>query len=288
LKNLVKPVEYSFVIYITLSLVFILAFNRSIDQILFPIVLRIISLVAFASIVYLTNYEKIKFTNEARVFLPFLLISFYYSETDLLNNLIFNSNFDGYFAALENQIFQTQPSLIFSIKMQSNFFAELMYFGYFSYYLMVVGVPLYTYIKLNKQLAERLIFIVITSFLIYYAFFIIVPVAGPQFYFKNYETSVPNGYLFGGIIKIIQFYGEGETAAFPSSHVSICLMLLWFIIKNAKRMFYIMFPITVLLILSTVYLRAHYIIDIIAAFIVTPILYQSLSLLYKKLTEATQ
>ena len=96
-----------------------------------------------------------------------------------------------------------------------------MYFGYFSYYLLRAGILLYFYFKKETKTAEQLVFVLINSFLIYYILFIILPVAGPQFYFTDWVT-IPGGYLFGSIMKTIQANGEAPTAAFPSSPVSIC------------------------------------------------------------------
>ena len=59
--------------------------------------------------------------------------------------------------------------------------------------------------------------------------------------------------------------GERPTAAFPSSHVSICLTLLllaWH--SRCKPLFYTLIPFAVLLFFSTVYIKAHYAVDALA------------------------
>lgn len=59
-------------------------------------------------------------------------------------------------------------------------------------------------------------------------------------------------------------YGETETGAFPSSHVGMTIIFLILIWKNFRKYFNILLIPVFLLILSTVYLKAHYAIDIIA------------------------
>lgn len=206
-----------------------------------------------------------------RVFYPLLLLGFLYHETDFLNNLIFKENLDVILASIEYKWFGSQPALEFSRKVSSNLWAELMYFGYFAYYLLIFIVPLYFYFTDRKEIAEKIIFVVILSFLTYYLFFIVFPVAGPQFYFAKYQNELPLGYISGFLVRLAQQTGEAPTAAFPSSHVAICLILWFCVYKEQKPLAYTLLPFVLLLILSTIYIRAHYVIDIFAAFLSAPL-----------------
>jgi membrane-associated phospholipid phosphatase len=96
---------------------------------------------------------------------------------------------------------------------------------------------------------------------------------------------MPEGYVFGPVMHLIQKIGERPTAAFPSSHVSVCLILLWLVIKYIKRLILLVSVITIVLILSTVYLRAHYLVDVIAGVLVAPLLYLFSVRLHKVLNE---
>ena len=116
--------------------------------------------------------------------------------------------------------------------------------------------------------------------MIYYLIFIFFPVAGPQFYFGYENFAVVSDGFFSKIVKLIQFYGEKPTGAFPSSHVGIALTILWFCIVNKPKWSAIIILPVYLLVLSTVYIAAHYVIDVIAAVIVTPFTYWSSNKLY--------
>lgn len=216
--------------------------------------------------------------NTSRVFklfrysIPLLLLTILYTETDALNNLIFAEDQDPAISGVELFIFGFQPALVFAQRYSMELFAELMYFGYFSYYLLLILVPLYIYFKRDLVVAQRAMFIIIHSFFAFYLFFIIYPVGGPQFYFTDWP-QLPQGYIFGHLIRMIQENGEAPTAAFPSSHVSICIMLIVLCFRYAKVLLKIILPVAVLLILSTVYIRAHYLVDILAAFVITPFMF---------------
>jgi len=50
----------------------------------------------------------------------------------------------------------------------------------------------------------------------------------------------------------------------PSGHTQIVLMVLFLARRHEKTIFYLFLPVVCCLILSTVYLRYHYVIDLIA------------------------
>ncbi len=222
-------------------------------------------------------------TTTLRVFFPLIIISFLYTETDLINNILFNSNLDSTFAYVEQWIFNCQPALTFSTTCNTNLVSELMYFGYFSYYLLIGFVPMLVFIKYGTMAAQKVVFIIIQSFLWYYLIFIIIPVAGPQYYFNQTHT-IPDGYVFSNLVRFIQLTGEAPTAAFPSSHVAMCLILVHQSFKAFQTKALWLLPTTLLLILSTVYIQAHYVIDIIAAFITAPLIYWLTQLSWKLIT----
>lgn len=236
----------------------------------------ILNLVGFIRFRFPTFLERFK---GIQIFYPLLFLGFLYKETDALNNIIFLQNLDPWFIWLEELIFRFQPSIDFSIYLPSPLFAESMYFGYFAYYLLLIFVPIILYVKRGYDVANRSVFIIIQSFLIYYLFFVLVPVVGPQFYMRDL-AELPRGYLFGDVIRHIQASGEAPTAAFPSSHVAMCLIIIYMVYKEMDTLWIYLLPISILLIFSTVYIRAHYAVDIFAAFITAPLVYQLSSKIY--------
>jgi membrane-associated phospholipid phosphatase len=279
--EVLKPVEVALSVYLLYSTVLIAVFYSSIEKPLVPIAFRIFVIVTGGILTSVKQTEIIRFF---RTFFPFVLLGYLYSETDILNNLFFPSYFDRWFSSIDERIFGFQPSLVFAEKVSSGLFTDLMYFGYFSYFLMSFGIPLIIYFKAGKEKGERMAFIIINSFMLYYMIFTLLPVAGPQYYFQGTDTSVLNGYIFEPITKLIQHFGERPTGAFPSSHVSICLMLLYGSFQYYRKLLYAIVPISILLIFSTVYIRAHYFVDVIAGFTFTPIIYAISVMLYRFLT----
>ena len=67
--------------------------------------------------------------------------------------------------------------------------------------------------------------------------------------------------------------GERPAAAFPSSHVGIACILLYLASKFSRELLKWFIPIGTLLVLSTIYIKAHYVIDVIGGFLSVPIIY---------------
>jgi len=76
-------------------------------------------------------------------------------------------------------------------------------------------------------------------------------------------------------MRLIQDLGERPAAAFPSSHVGTAVVVLCYSFYNAKKLFWYFLPVLILIFLSTVYIRAHYLIDSIAGLLTGPVLYYS-------------
>lgn len=246
------------------------------------------------------SYKGIKF---ARITYQMVLLNYWYPETYDFN-CHFN-NLDHLFAHLEQSLFHCQPSLLFGKMFPQTLFSEAFNMGYFAYYPMIVVVMVFFFIY-RYQEYEKASFIVMCSFFIYYVIYILVPVAGPQYYFQaigyewakigkfpelgtyfKFHTDMypapgdQTGFFFG-LVKNAQDMGEHPTAAFPSSHVGVTTILLILAFKESRKLGFCLLPIALLLYGATVYIQAHYLVDAIAGFITAFPVYFLTQYLYKK------
>lgn len=107
-------------------------------------------------------------------------LAYWYPDTFEFNRLF--PNLDNFFASAEQFLFRCQPSVEFSEHFPSMWFSEPFNMGYFAYYPMIGIVTIY-YFLFRFEWFEKVSFVLVTSFFIYYLIYILVPVAGPQFYF---------------------------------------------------------------------------------------------------------
>lgn len=232
---------------------------------------RAVFLLIFILTISLKNRIPSRAWNTIPVILVFASLTLLYKETAFLNQM-FYPEIDDFLVDLDEKIFGFQPALEFSKYFGSALFSELMFFGYFSYYIMALLILYILYRKLPEKI-EEFGFLLITSFLLYYIVFVIVPSFGPQFYFSPPESQIEAQGFFGSFIKLIQENGEAKTAAFPSSHVGVALIMLIWLRDNLKEYLKFFIPSVVLLIPATVYIKAHYFVDAIAGILSAPIVY---------------
>lgn len=233
------------------------------------------------------------------------LLAWWYPDTYEINRMF--PNLDHYFAQWEQDIFGCQPALLFSKALPWAVVSELMDMGYFMYYPMIGVIVIYYLLKRYSEF-ERISFVILASFFLYYVVFIFVPVVGPTFYydavgiseitkgifpamgdyFNTHAGCLPApGYtdgIFYQLVEEAKNTGERPTAAFPSSHVgvsTICMLLAWHA-KN-RKMVYFLLPFYVFLCLATVYIQAHYLIDALAGLVTGVLLYFVLMAMSKKM-----
>jgi membrane-associated phospholipid phosphatase len=245
--------------------------------------------VALFIMAYLSEKSDSKFVGFIRYVFPFALITYWYPETyslgyntggDLPTSII-APNLDGFFDRLDRAIFGCSPAMEFSKALPQALVSEIMYFGYFAYYLIFLFLFVYCYIKMSADLAEKAMFYCLCSFFVYYVIFTLVPVAGPQFYYSCPDNQVPEGYIFSALMRSIQDLGEKPTGAFPSSHVGLTIIAMILLYKNARKYFYAILPAAIVLVASTVYIKAHYLIDVVVAIIVTPFIFILSKLIFR-------
>ena len=236
-----------------------------------------------------------RFTLLCRIGVQLALLSWWYPDTYELNKIL--PNLDHLFAGYEQQLFGCQPALLFPEAISNPVFSELMYLGYVSYFPLIVVVALFYFFWRYTEF-NRAVFVILASFFIYYVIFIFLPVTGPQYYygaagldniaqgifpnihdyFATHDEPLPMpGYSHGFFYDCVanaHATGERPTAAFPSSHVGITTILLFLAWRTKNRLlFFGILPFYVLMCMATVYIRAHYAIDVIGGWVSAVVFY---------------
>ncbi len=272
--------DFVILIFLVLSGILIMFGAKKTEHLSTLIFARIAAISTIFILIQLNTTYKNKITSFLRYFYPLLFTAYFYGETGYYNNIFF-ADLDELFIKLDHLLFGFQPSLIFSQKYDSIWFSELMFFSYFSYYLIIVVFPLIVYFT-NKEEFERTFFIIIFSFYAYYLIFVIFPVVGPQFYFAPEQAGIAHNGFWGKLIKFLQDSGETPTGAFPSSHVGISWIILFASVKSYKKLSLIILPLALLICFSTVYIKAHYAVDVFAGLISAVLLYFVGNMIYEK------
>ncbi len=296
-------VEIISLIYSALTTVMILFLFPRMDHPGMMMLERLGIVIMTFALILLYQAMPCRLTAFLRMVVQMSLLAYWYPDTYEFNRLF--PNLDHLFASAEQFLFHCQPAVEFSKNCPSIWFSEPFHMGYFFYYPMMLIVVLYYFFK-RFELFEKISFVLVTSFFIYYLFYIMVPVAGPQFYFPAIGMDKVNACIFPAIgdyfnhngillpgpgfdhgffynlVEASQEVGERPTAAFPSSHVGISTIVMIMAWRVSKKLAAVLFPFYALLCCATVYIQAHYLIDSITGFISAFLVYWLATTMYKK------
>jgi membrane-associated phospholipid phosphatase len=180
----------------------------------------------------------------------------------------------------DQALFGCQPSMLFMEALPYLALSELFYLSYFSYYLMIVGVGLALFFR-NRSHFFHFVSVISFVFYICYAIYIFLPVVGPRLFMREIEgyalpeaawnlvdthtfpAAVQAG-LFFKIMAVIYEIFEAPGAAMPSSHVAISLCTVYFSFKYLPRIRHLHLVMALMLCVSTIYCRYHYVVDVLA------------------------
>lgn len=233
-----------------------------------------------------------------RHFYPILLYAPFYREIGALNQMFTHGVLDHQVIRLEQWLFGFQPGLALMDRFPSRWVSEVMYFAYFSYYVMIAGVGLALFLKDRRQFFH---FVSVTSFVFFccYLAYIFYPVIGPRVFYStvpgyvlpadlqalypavSFPAAVQAGVFFQ-IMGVLYDYFEPAGAAFPSSHVAVAIVTARFSTCYLPRVRAVHWFMVAMMSISTVYCRYHYAVDVLAGILTALLLIPVAEWLYRR------
>lgn len=157
--------------------------------------------------------------------------------------------------------------------------SEYLHACYLSFYLFIYGVPLYFYLHEEFLFFYEIIFAILFALLSGYITHVIIPIYGPRDIFPKINDSRSDKLFFKLVHRLLS-KGSAAGTAFPSGHTSVATVVLLMTWHLHTPLFYLLLPIGIGLIISTIYGRFHYVTDVIIgigyaimAFLVTVAIY---------------
>jgi membrane-associated phospholipid phosphatase len=208
---------------------------------------------------------------------PVPMIFYVFKETYLMVHQIHPQDYDWLLINIDRWIFGGDPTRWLST-FAHPLVTEILQISYASYYLILLSV--FFELSFEKRHTEFFLgsFLVIYGFYLSYVGYFLLPAVGPRFTlydFKSLDTSLPGVWVTNALR---DFVNAGESIprnmpnvidfaqrdAFPSGHTQLTLTILYIAFTNHLKSRWVLLIVGSLLIISTVYLRYHYAIDVIA------------------------
>ncbi len=271
--------------YILLTTLLLVAGTSRLEQPASHYLVRAGMVTLILVVAYLDRETSSRWARFVHAFYPLLFLGYFFPETDYFNNLFFQA-FDPQLIRLELALFGTMPSVAFSRCCPWPWFSEVMHAAYFSFYVIILFFMFRYYYRHHRLFAYRT-FQFFTAFYLFYLIFSLFPSEGPQYYLMPPDNVVPHGYVMTELMNRILVLGDRPTGAFPSSHIGMTWLLMYFFYRDDRRAFYGWLLPALLLTLATVYIKAHYAVDVIGGFLMVPLLIWVGQTLYPLLASET-
>jgi membrane-associated phospholipid phosphatase len=196
-----------------------------------------------------------------RHFSPILFVILIYESLGSLIQYL-HRDIDSCLIKIDFFIFGIHPT-IWLEKWIFPWLTDIMSLAYISYYFLPIIFIVVIYLQHRAWEFDESVFILLFSYYLSFIGYILFPAIGPRSTLAHLY-SVPLGGSF-----VTDFVRDGLNAlehnkrdCMPSGHTQIVLIVLYLANRFEKRIFYLFLPIVCCLILSTVYLRYHYVIDL--------------------------
>jgi membrane-associated phospholipid phosphatase len=142
---------------------------------------------------------------------------------------------------------------------------DLLSLSYASYYFLPLVLGITLYLKNPKRDFELTIFVLLLGYYLSYIGYILFPAIGPRFTLVHLQTVPLEGSVITDFIRdTLNTWEHNKRDCMPSGHTQVAVMVLFLSYRYRRLLFYILLPIATGLILSTVYHRYHYVIDLFA------------------------
>jgi len=207
-----------------------------------------------------------KFWHFWRHWYPHLFFVFCFEEMRWLVHLVTPGWEDAKLLAFDRWLTGVTPTLWFE-HLARPALTEFMEFSYFTYfvYLLILGGVLYYRREWENYWAVMTYSAV--GYVLGYVAAMLFPVESPWFTLAcQWHTELTGG-LFTALIHLIEKYGRVHGAAFPSQHVAGAVAALWGAWRHRRWLFWTFLPFVACMCVSTVYVRNHYVADVLGGLV---------------------
>lgn len=277
----IAPVQ-GLTLFLLIGLVLLTLFSRGQIPLWRSLLLRYMMLLGLLFVLKLSSDRKAigKTGSLFHHFSPILfVILIYESLGDLIQYL--QPDIDPRLSEIDFFMFGVHPTLWME-QWIVPWLTDIMSLAYLSYYFIPVVLIVVLYLKGRIMEFDRVIFVLAFGYYISFIGYILFPAVGPRYALTHlYSIPLEGSWITDFVRDTLNALEHNKRDCMPSGHTQIVLMVLFLAHRYGRILFYIFLPIICALILSTVYLRYHYVIDLfvgmalaIGCTMVAPLLYR--------------
>ncbi len=201
-----------------------------------------------------------------RDWLPFPCVLLGYRMIHFLVNCERNGGFlpdrDGWLIAADRALFGLDPT-VWLERIASPLLTEFLQIIYATNYFLPAVLVLVLYLSGRETAFRHSVWVLSLGYILSYLGYFVIPAVGPRICLSH---SIPlEGILIREKLAALNYCLEAAPRdCFPSGHTELPLVTLWLASRHRRFLARIYLPVVLLLIFSTVYLRYHYVVDVLA------------------------
>jgi len=199
-----------------------------------------------------------------------------FKEVYIIIQAIAGPDWDGILIAADRWMFGVDPT-VWCARFAAPVITEILQLSYASYYFLMIAVAYELYARSETRKFSFTMFVILYGFFLSYIGYLLFPAVGPRFTlhdFGSINTDLPGVWLTDSIRA---FLNAGESIpsgvsnairhaqrdAFPSGHTQMTLLSCYLAHRYRLAVRWFVTAAGTLLIISTVYLRYHYVVDVL-------------------------
>jgi len=172
---------------------------------------------------------------------------------------------DAALAALDHAIFRSEPTRWLDLTPLT---AGLLQICYLAYYFVPVVLAVDLAVRRSFWTLLHYSGVIVGCFFLTYVGYYLVPAVGPRSFYV-YDAPLPLTGVPLWINHTIDYLENIKLDAFPSGHTAIAALCLALLFRQSRMLGWLMTPLVAGLVVSTVALRYHYAVDVIAGLLCT-------------------
>jgi len=220
------------------------------------------ALIVYASGVFAFRGERCRFDQRIRFFVSYAFVVWFYVAVARITPALGMKLRDGTLLAMDDAMFGRTPAL-FLERAATARLTDVMSLCYITYHFYLPVAVVHAALAADSA-ARRLSTYLFTGFAVGFAGYLLVPAIGPaRAYPELFHEPLAGGAL-SRLIEQVVSKGSSGYDTFPSLHVLIACILLDHDWRHVRRRFWIMVVPSLGLLVSTIYLRYHYGVDVLA------------------------
>jgi membrane-associated phospholipid phosphatase len=229
-----------------------------------------LALAVLAAAVYRTRVNPARRGFHVSVAVYVLAVALVFDSLGELVAGLHRASCDASLIAIDQAIFGVHPT-VWLERFASARLTDLLQLAYLSYYVIPLALGFVLIARGRFGAFEEVLFGILLCFYLSYLGYLLFPAIGPRFTLSQFQSgSLQVSPFTAKIQEALNVLEKNKTDAFPSGHSAVSLICLYYAWKEReKKLFALLIPVVAGVIVATVYLRYHYVIDVIAGIALT-------------------